>query len=701
MDNNTRVSQGSNIATTGAAADGGAKIPEDSVTDSLWAAAGVFEGVALIKELHSRYAPLGIAVEQYAHTLSIIETRIQRSAIQLGAIGEFSAGKTTLINALVGFRLLPADTLQGTTAATTLIEYATKPRAVALSQDGTSQAIEAASLNDKLFTEFVDRQICNEAVAARLKQLCIGVPSAFLQHGVALIDTPGLNSLNDRHTSVAVEAITDLCDAFLVVIPATSPLPETTLRFLMTYLTDKLHRCIFVVTKSDLVSSDEAVAVGSSIRERLKAGLQLPTSPHVMVCSAEIVLATQLGWDPNQGRSRPLDATVLEEHRMRFDVFRDRLLTTIELCRHAAVIESTLDMLRGLLESLNQQIVTAQDSHRKKHAALEAEQSVGFEAILAEHERSGLQVIKASGLEAIEELRAECDRQKEQALAAVAKASAISTDPQRSKSHVTEALQHFFVEGQRVAHEATRKAVAGLAQRAAGHLHQIEIASKKQFSALENIDPPISFLAAPDLSASVHRKERPLKESPLDQANKQWNIWEQEVKQADARFGAGLIIGGLFGLYICDWGFLALGKLLGAVIFAVGGAFIAAMFSSRTQLKPQDFEDSGSKAVNDSFRTLQDDCVNQVVEAQTTLTQAFREEVACFDLQYQELSLRMQERYRNESERLVGFLRQTKIDLSRIGNQVALILAAKDKCIKRWSRVEGCSALKPQEGSHV
>jgi tRNA U34 5-carboxymethylaminomethyl modifying GTPase MnmE/TrmE/gas vesicle protein len=666
--------------------------PEDLLADSLWAAAGVFEGVALIKEMHSRYAPPGIGAEQHAHTLSIIEKRIQRSAIQLGAIGEFSAGKTTLINALFGFRLLPADTLQGTTAATTLIEYSTKPRAVALSRDGASQAIEAASLNDQPFMEFVDRHISNEAVAARLQQLCIGVPSPFLQHGVTLIDTPGLNSLNDRHTSVAVEAIKDLCDAFLVVIPATSPLPETTLRFLTTHLTGKLHRCIFVVTKSDLLSRDEEAAVCQSIRDRLEAGLQLPTSPHVMGCSAEIALAMQLGRDPNEGRPRQLDAETLQERRMQFNQFRDQLLATIALCRQAAVLESALDMLRGLLDSVNQRVVTAQESHRKQHSALEAKQSAGFEALLAEHERAGLQGIKASGLEAIEELRAECERQKEQALAAVTKASAISTDPKRTKSHVAEAMQHCFVEGQRVAHKATQKAVADLAQRVAGRLKHIETAFEKQFSALATLDNAISPLASPDLSAAKQVTVRPLGESPLDQANTQWSVLEQEVEKGESRIGAGFMIGGLLGLYISPWGFLALGKLIGGAIGVAAGCFVASLLSQRTELKPQDFEESGAKAIKDSFGELRDACATQVMEAQAALMQTFRDAAASFGSQYQELSLRMQDRDQKESERLAGFLRQTEIDLSRISNQAALIRSAKDKCMKRWSRAEGYSA---------
>lgn len=683
------------------AAHGSSATHEDSVTDSLWAAAGVFECVALIKELQGRYPlPRDKAASQ-SHVLAIIENRIKQSAIHLGAIGDFSAGKTTLINALVGCRLLPVDTLQGTTAATTLIEYAAAPRAVALNQDGGSHAIEAASLNDQPFAEFLDQHISDEAVAARLQQLCIGVPSGFLQHGVALIDTPGLNSLNDRHATVAVQAIKDLCDAFLVVIPATSPLPETTLRFLTTHLTGKLHRCIFIVTKSDLLSRDEEAAVCQSVRDRLKSGLQLPNSPHVMGCSAEIALAMQSGRDPNDGRVRPLDAETLQDQRTHFDHFRDQLLATISLCRQTAVLESALDMLDGLLENVDQQVLTAQESHRKQHSSLESKQSAGFEAVLAEHERAGLQGIKANALEAIEELRTACHRQKERALAAVTKAAAISTDPKTTKSNIADALEQGFVEGQRVAHMATKKVVADLAQRVAGQLKHIVSAFEKQFSALATLDNTIGPLASPDLSAVKQVTVKSVGDSPLDQANTEWIALEQEVKKGETRLGVGLVIGALLGLYISPWGFLALGKLIGGAIGAVGGCFVAAMFSPRTELKPKDFEESGAKAINDGFGNLRDACVNPVMEAQATLTQTFRDAVASFGSQYQELSLRMQDRDRIEGERLARFLRQTEIDLGRISNQAALTRAAKDKCMERWSRVEGYSAPKPQEVSHV
>jgi gas vesicle protein len=362
------------------------------------------------------------------------------------------------------------------------------------------------------------------------------------------------------------------------------------------------------------------------------------------------------------------------------------LLEKISLCRQTAVLESALDMLQSGLQGVNREVISAQESHRKQHCALESKQTAGFEAVLAEHERAGLQGIKASALKAMEELQAECDRLRERALAALTKASAISGDPKRAKTHVAEALQHCFVEGQRVAYKATEKAVADLAQRVAEQLKHIEVAFEKQFSALATLDNTMGPSASPDLSAAKQVTVRPLGESPLDLANTQWNALEQEVERGESLLGAGFVIGGLVGLYISPWGFLALGKLIGAAIGAFGGAVIAAMVSPRTELKSQDFEESGAKAIKDSFRKLRDACVNQFTEAQAPLTQAFRDAVASFGSQYQELLLRMQDRDRKESERLAGFLQQTEIDLGRISNQAALIRAAQDKCVDKWTR---------------
>ncbi|MCL6589565.1 MAG: dynamin family protein [Firmicutes bacterium] len=75
--------------------------------------------------------------------------------------------------------------------------------------------------------------------------------------GIVLIDTPGLNSLIERHTQVTEQAIRERCNACIVVIPSNNPLSQTLRLFLMNNLSDILHRCIFVVTKMDLTQREK------------------------------------------------------------------------------------------------------------------------------------------------------------------------------------------------------------------------------------------------------------------------------------------------------------------------------------------------------------------------------------------------------------------------------------------------------------
>jgi GTPase Era involved in 16S rRNA processing len=115
--------------------------------------------------------------------------RLQRAAphirqVRCGApwrvvvIGEFNAGKTTLINALLGEALLPASVVANTRLVT-VVSFAARARMSLELFDRTRATIDRAML------------VCPAALVAR--RLHIALPHAALKT-LSLIDTPGLSA---------------------------------------------------------------------------------------------------------------------------------------------------------------------------------------------------------------------------------------------------------------------------------------------------------------------------------------------------------------------------------------------------------------------------------------------------------------------------------------------------------------------------
>ena len=204
-----------------------------------------------------------------------IKIRTRDPNCYLAVIGEFSSGKSTLVNAFLKDNLLPTSVLV-TTATETRIrtgnsleltaffhqEYklplqpyidhqpvtpkhknwwekliaflrrflgiSIKPikpvrdrpkyqsKKIINTQDLADAGIEMRS--------FINNLAADEDIAQHLDYIEIKHPSIFLQDGVVIIDLPGSNAPNDRHFQVTQSVVENEADAAIIIIPATQPL---------------------------------------------------------------------------------------------------------------------------------------------------------------------------------------------------------------------------------------------------------------------------------------------------------------------------------------------------------------------------------------------------------------------------------------------------------------------------------------------
>lgn len=116
--------------------------------------------------------------------------------------------------------------------------------------------------------------IATEELATDIKRVTLYYQNENIPYKIALVDTPGTESLNKRHNDVTKSAIDEVCDAIVVIIPYDEPVSEELICYVNNNLENSKSECIFVVTKVELLGDkDELPQLIRVIKKRLENGL--------------------------------------------------------------------------------------------------------------------------------------------------------------------------------------------------------------------------------------------------------------------------------------------------------------------------------------------------------------------------------------------------------------------------------------------
>jgi len=168
---------------------------------------------------------------------------LDRGEIWVVVVGQFKRGKSTLLNALLGSRVLPTGMIP-VTSVVTQIRWGPQPAVTAEFQGGT---FETAGLHQ--LQEFVSEK-GNPGNRKAVKKVEVTLPSSLLKGGLVLVDTPGIGSLDSGATDRAY-AFLPRVDAALVVLSPDPPLGEAEGAYLRALLRHT-PRLLFVLNKVDL-----------------------------------------------------------------------------------------------------------------------------------------------------------------------------------------------------------------------------------------------------------------------------------------------------------------------------------------------------------------------------------------------------------------------------------------------------------------
>lgn len=193
--------------------------------------------------------------------------------LNISVVGEFSSGKSSFINALVGYELLAVNAIQGTTVAITIIEYGSS-LSITLTDFYNKQTRKEyptiISLRNELHQFTTDSKY-----AKNISFISVTLPSAILKNGFRIIDTPGTNSLELWHEEITKRAITDISDLSIVLTDATRPMPETLISFIEETLGNSVKDCAFVANKIDLIREKERNGILNYVKVKANHDLNI------------------------------------------------------------------------------------------------------------------------------------------------------------------------------------------------------------------------------------------------------------------------------------------------------------------------------------------------------------------------------------------------------------------------------------------
>jgi len=207
-----------------------------------------------------------------------LSARVSEGRFYVACVGQFKRGKSTLINALIGYPVLPTGFIP-VTAVPTVIRFGERLSARIRTREGSWHEIPLSELKEYV-TEEQNPENHKGVQGAEAFS-----PSPLLSTGMCFVDTPGLGSVFTGNTA-ATQAFIPHIDAALVVVGADPPLAGEELA-LVENVGKQVQQFILVLNKSDRTTDAERAAAAAFTRQLLYKRLQREVGPVFEVSAQE------------------------------------------------------------------------------------------------------------------------------------------------------------------------------------------------------------------------------------------------------------------------------------------------------------------------------------------------------------------------------------------------------------------------------
>jgi len=287
------------------------------------------EVLSVLKET-SRYFS-DVNEEETAKNLQDQYDSLQENEFSIVVVGEFSAGKSTFLNALMGEKYLTSFTSE-TTATINFLQHTSameNEHSLKVVYKDPTRSPEYAEATSEDIRRFVSTD-SDKKVATEIDHVTLYLDSPFLEQGVRLVDSPGLNGAAEGHAEVTENQV-EKSHACIYMFSATRPGSRTDFDVLAS-LNEKFNTIFLVLNQIDRVNPNEESVEEIINKLQMNYARQFPNHslPKFYPISAYQALAARnkesLEWPSNSGlyvKSDEQREELLEKSRVL--QFEDRL----------------------------------------------------------------------------------------------------------------------------------------------------------------------------------------------------------------------------------------------------------------------------------------------------------------------------------------------------------------------------------------
>ncbi|WP_156291263.1 dynamin family protein [Oceanobacillus salinisoli] len=366
-----------------------------------------------------------------------IKKELLTNTFQVAVVGEFSRGKSTFINALLGEKVLPSS-VKPTTALLNIIEYSEEPTIKLHFHKGN----QVKEVTEQVFTKLVapkdpiegDTQSEKEyekhvELLSSIKYAEIGRPLSFCSNGVTIIDTPGTNDLDPIREQIT-NSIIPRSDSAILILSAVKILSESEISFLRDRLLASDIQKVFIVInfKDDLGGPEDEQKVLNYAYAHLK---DILADPKIFLVTAKQALNArrkEAGEELVGRRGRPIKVWDIQDtgfHELETQLAdflandRGRIKLQKPITRTMKLMEQTVTkQLTMQKQSLENEMDDLQEKIEAFRPKLDQMNKLGMEAqnklsleLLKQHEQlkkwyqQELNGISAAGLDTFNENR--------------------------------------------------------------------------------------------------------------------------------------------------------------------------------------------------------------------------------------------------------------------------------------------------------
>lgn len=282
--------------------------------------------LALIQKATTFYTKINDADK--ATSLSDIAYSVMNGKFSIIVVGQFSVGKSTFLNALMGEKYLPSFKAETTATINFLRSVKESPTGTPLIKINYSDG--SVEQSDDVSLENIERYVSTHGdnVATKISSVEIFLDSEYLNDGVSLVDSPGLNGLLEGHEKITRDQI-NRSHAAIFAFSAHQPGSKSDFEKLKS-LMDRCDSVLIILNQIDHIRKDEETVedVVDKLKENFAQYFNTRELPEIYpISSLEALVARSslnLEYKGKNNFSLSEKDELLKESRI--EVFENRLI---------------------------------------------------------------------------------------------------------------------------------------------------------------------------------------------------------------------------------------------------------------------------------------------------------------------------------------------------------------------------------------